>query len=275
MGLTKRSTGPPGGSWTTTTGSGSPFASVSAADDSSQQQWTDRLTKAAIQLELGARDYEYFILDAGVVRTEDHADRYHPRKLFPDHLEYLRYLIRWWLGHEKVAVFKSRDVMATLTVTACHFADLIFRDGAQYVFLSDKETKAEYNVQRLWTNYHLLPAEMRYLIPVRRYLGKEGLPHLLQFLPRGPLWPGGPPFHGSMVVAFGQGAKQIETYHPTGIFFDQVETVPQLRDHLASILPVMKPGTRLTMCGTPLPGYWCDIVHDRVDSVEQAALKVA
>ncbi len=216
-------------------------------------------------LRLASLKAEYLVIDSGLLQTWDRNDSERPYKCLPDDEEYLRLIVRANEVHNKIIIPKSRDMMVTLTTCLYHLGKLMFLDGSEVVCISDKADKAEHNLGRMYFAYQSLPADIRGLFPMRAWKGNSGDPRIIRFLPRGPLWPGGKPFVGSRAEAIAQGPDKIQEFHPSHILIDQCETIKQFRDTLGAILPLVTRRMHLCLVGTPHPGYYCDMVFDRMD----------
>ncbi len=208
---------------------------------------------------------EYLLLESGLLQTWDRNDSVKPYKCLPEDDPYLRLIIRANEIHNKVVIPKSRDMIVTLTTCLYHLGKLMFQDGSEVVCISDKADKAEHNLGRMYFAYSSLPPEVKAMIPMRAWKGNSGDPRILRFMPRGPLWPGGRPFVGSRAEAIAQGPDKIQEFHPSHILIDQCETIRQFKETLGAILPLVTRRMHLCAVGTPHPGYYADLVHDRLD----------
>ena len=241
-----------------------------SSDNVAAEAWA---AATAEMLRRSARNPEYFAIDSGLVQTWDKADPANPYKCLPADEPYLRYFLRWLTNQQKIAIPKPRDVMATLTVCTYLFNRAMFGDGKEILCLSDKSEKSEHNLGRILFAYDRMPAPVKSLIPIRYSKGTSGDPRIIRFLPRPPLWPGGPSFLGSKIEAIAQGAEQIQEYHPSIIFWDQVETTKRARETYDAIIPVVKevdPGSssswvQIIIMGVAAPGFWKQIVFDQLD----------
>ena len=208
---------------------------------------------------------EYFLLDSGLVQTWDKADPVHPYKCLPSHKDYLRFVARWLDSGRKRAFPKSRDMIITLTVCCWLLKDLLFRDGSQIICLSDQQKKAEHNLGRMLFAYESMPPLVKRMIPIKVAKGVSGDPRIINVLERGPLWPGGPSFKGTVAEAIAQGEQQIEEYHPSHLFWDQIETTPKPKQTYDAIMPVVKENVNFIIVGRCSPGFWSNLVHDKLD----------
>lgn len=216
-------------------------------------------------LKKASQDPEYLTIDSGLLQTWDRNDSVRPYKCLPDDDPYLRLIVRANEVHNKVVIPKSRDMMVTLTTCLYHLGKLMFQDGSEVVCISDKADKAEHNLGRMHFAYSSLPNEVKAMFPMRAWKGNSGDPRILKFLPRPPLWPGGPAFQGSRAEAIAQGPDKIQEFHPSHILIDQCETIKQFRETMGAILPLVTRRMHLCLVGTPHPGYYSDLVHDRLD----------
>ena len=226
---------------------------------------------------LASQSSEFFLIDSGLVQTWDKADPIEPYKCLPDDLDYLRYLIRWLDKIQKTATPKSRDMIATLAHCGWHLKEGMFRDGSEIVCISDKAEKAEHNLGRMLFSYASMPQELIDKIPIKVNLGTSGDPRIIRFLPRSPLWPGDKPFRGAKIEAIASGPEQIQEYHPSHIFVDQIETIARVQDTMNAIMPIVIGSDKkseanplakrvsLKIVGTPSPGWFERLVHDRLD----------
>lgn len=220
-----------------------------------------------VTLQRASTDPEWAILDSGIFQTWDKADPVNPFKPLPMNKDYLRYILRWIHGNEAVAIAKSRDVMATLTISLYCLWDALFHGGREILCISDKAEKAEHNLGRIWKAYESMPAVVRRLMPAMSWKGTSGDPRIISIRPRKAIWPS-QPHKGSRIEALAKGPDKIQEYHPSLVFFDQVDTTPDLRDVLAAIMPVMKENTKTILVGTPMAGAWEEICHDTDEHTE-------
>lgn len=274
MNGTSQSIKTPGIEWAQKTGG--PWQ-TSSQETSGDEEFQKKVAMGEL-LRRSSLSSEHFILDSGLVQTWDKADPRNPYKCLPDFKTYLRYLIRWLNAKAKTATPKSRDMMATLLHCLWHLQVAMFRDGSEVVCISDKAEKAEHNLGRMLFSFLSMPARIRRMMPIQANKGTSGDPRIIRFLPRPPLWPGGEPFRGSLMVAIPSGSEQIQEYHPSHIFVDQVETIRLLKETMNAILPVVLVAERareldpmakvvhLKLVGTPHPGYWKDLVHDTLEA---------
>jgi len=232
---------------------------------------------------------EYFALDSGLVQTWDKADPAHPYKCLPIDEPYLRYFLRWLTNQQKVAIPKCRDMIATLTVCLYLLNRAMFGDGKEVLCLSDKSEKSEHNLGRILFAYQSMPPPVQAMIPMSFTKGTSGDPRIIRFRARPPLWPGGPEFRGSKIEAIAQGAEQVQEYHPSILFWDQVETTKRPRETYDAIIPVVKEPifdaamtqdraardasgavisdtwVQFIIMGVAAPGFWKQIVFDQLD----------
>lgn len=243
----------------------------------------------AEMLRRSSRNPEYFAIDSGLVQTWDKADPANPYKCLPQDEPYLRYFLRWLTNQQKIGIPKCRDMIATLTVCMYLLNRAMFGDGKEVLCLSDKSEKSEHNLGRILFTYDRMPAPVKAMIPMRYTKGTSGDPRIMRFLPRPPLWPGGPEFLGSKIEAIAQGAEQVQEYHPSILFWDQVETTRRARETYDAIIPVVKEPifeaamaqdkaarnaageivsdtwVQFIIMGVAAPGFWKQIVFDQLD----------
>lgn len=135
----------------------------------------------------------------------DEHDKENPVKRFPDKA-YVHGLCELFVAEPLLLVEKSRQMLVTWTMVACHLWDAMFHQGRRIFFQSKKELDANNLVDRAKFIYDHLPEEMKQKYPAkepRAYLKLE-FPHQL-----------------SIIQGVPQGGDVLRQYTASRIFSDE------------------------------------------------------
>ena len=192
---------------------------------------------------------------AGQVRTRDEHDPTVEAKPFPDKVN-IRALVDFWLGgwNRTNAVPKSRQMLVSWTLCALYQHDAQFGINRLNFIQSKKEEDSDRLVQRcffIWQHQEqwlreLYPAEycychLRFYRPGQR----EGLAY-------------------SEIWGIPQGGDIIRQHTGSALLIDEAAFQPDLEAAKGAAEPMLKGGGRLDMVSSANPGYFEDLVEDRV-----------
>jgi hypothetical protein len=164
---------------------------------------------------------------------------------------YLHHLVNVWYTTPRLLVPKSRRLLVTWTLLACHWWLARYRPGtfvaivARKLGTSESEGSAELVRRVKWLEAHLPPHVARPAVEER--FGGVRWPEI-----------------DSEIVAVGQGADQLRQYTVTAIFADECAFWEEAEGTYAASLPTIQGGGRLTMVSSANPGFFAVLVHDRL-----------
>lgn len=164
---------------------------------------------------------------------------------------YLAHLTRYWMAHPLVAVPKSRRMRISWWGIAIHLWLALHRRGTKIAFVSRKEGRdeSEGSAELVWRAKFILD-----------HLPKT-IPHpsaeykfcRLAF-----------PDLDSEIIGVGQGADQLRQHTITAILGDECAFWEHARQFYAASKPTIEGGGRLTLISSANPGFFEQLVHDRL-----------
>lgn len=165
---------------------------------------------------------------------------------------YLEHLVNVWMREKRLAVPKSRRVIASWTMVLCHYWLARFYPGTSVAFASrkqgqnDSEGAAEL-VKRAWFVHRHVPVD---IAPVRAEY------HFcrLRF-----------PDIDSEIIGVAQGADQLRQHTFTAIFADEMAFWEEAHDTYAASLPTLEGGGRFTGISSAHPGFFKQLTFDSLD----------
>ena len=186
-----------------------------------------------------------------VVKTLDPADKTNPIKLFPVHLDYLKFYTRCWQKYPKILVPKSRRMKLTWINVVLYAWDAAFHKGRHIAFVSKKEDdsneivkKAAYILEHI--DETKLPKE---LIPkFELTYNKLAFPEI-----------------DSVIQGFASGADQLRQFTFSGIFADEMAFWVDAEKMYSASIPTLEGGGRFTGVSSPAPGFFKHLVNDELD----------
>lgn len=162
---------------------------------------------------------------------------------------YRHHLVNRWLTEPRLLIPKSRRMLATWTMLACHYWLARYRPNSLVAIVSRKrgETDAEGSaelVKRVRLMHEHLPAEVRPLT-LEYQFARIRFPQI-----------------NSEIVGIGQGADQLRQYTCTAILFDEFAFWEEARASYGASFPTLEGGGRLTIISSANPGFFKQLVHD-------------
>jgi hypothetical protein len=206
---------------------------------------TEARLEIAKQLDKAKNDIVYF---ASQLRTMD-AHGSGPSKLayFPTHKVYIQKLLQAGIQCEKLAIYKSRQLMVTWCMCVIVLHEFLFKAGSYIGIISKKEEDAGKVLMRVVCLYDYMPTHWKAFLPVPAwYKAKKGI------IVRGVLTnPNGKP--ESVVQAYPSGESQVRMETFSLIYWDEVGFAPDLdaRATYGALKPTIDGGGRLLMSSTP------------------------
>lgn len=211
----------------------------------------------ARQLKQARDDILYF---AGHCYTVDTHNREETVSKFPIHKEYVRRLLTLAKGAEKLAIYKSRQMLVTWSMCVVVLHELLFTPGAYIGIISKKEEDAGKVIERIKLIYDHLPLHWRAsLYAPMVYKGKKGI--IVRWVQE---HANGKP--KSILQAYPSGEDQVRMETFSLIYWDEVGAAPDLdaRRTYCALKPTIDGGGRLLMSGTPPVSdehFWYQLVH--------------
>lgn len=168
-------------------------------------------------------------------------------KPFPVWKRYLRELVKIFQSSERIAIYKSRQMMVTWVCVAFTFREALFNPGSYIAYISKKEEDAGKLIERAKFIYDRLPENWRAGLPkCYLYYAKKHIPvkMILEF-------PGGLP--RSVIQAYPQGGDQVRMETFSHAYWDEVGFCDNLEAHAtyAALKPTIEGGGQLILCSTP------------------------
>lgn len=184
------------------------------------------------------------------VLTEDPHDNSGKIKPFPA-LPYLERIVNVWLVERKLLVPKSRRMLVSWLFISLHVWLLLFHEHEYIFFAARKEGRDE---------------SQGSLELVKR--AKFVINNLRSYKPpfteqkRGRIFC---PSTSSQIVAVAEGANQLRQLAATAIFADEFAFWEKARETFAAAMPTIEASGRFTGVSSANPGFFADLVFDRLD----------
>ena len=148
----------------------------------------------------------YYFLEEYVYTLDEH-DVNNPVKRLPMDKQYLKDMVTLFINERLLIFEKSRQMLVTWVMVACHLWDAMFHDGRRIFFQSKKEQDANHLVDRAKFIYNHLPDWLRQLYPANTPMAYCKLE-----------WGK----HNSIIQGIPQGAEQLRQYTASRIFSDEM-----------------------------------------------------
>lgn len=164
-------------------------------------------------------------------------------------INYLECLVNLWAVTPRLLIPKSRRMMASWTMLACHYWLARYRPGSLVAIVSRKQGQTDSEgsnelVKRIKFMHDHLPPEVAPL-EMEYQTGRIKFPTL-----------------HSEILAIGQGADQLRQYTVTAILFDEFAFWEKAQETYGASLPTLEGGGRLTIISSANPGFFELLVHD-------------
>ena len=176
-----------------------------------------------------------FFLETMVLTLDEH-DPESPIKPLPMHKQYLRDLAELFLSEQLLIVEKSRQMMVTWIMIACHLWEAMFHKGKRIFFQSKKEFDANNLVDRAKFIYRHLPAVTQKLFPAN-------MPMAYLRLEFGK--------HDSVIQGTPQGDSVLRQYTASRIFSDEMAFQEEAEEAYIAAKPTIVGGGRFVGVSSP------------------------
>ena len=230
-----------------------------------------------------ANDYEHFIIDSRLVTTLDNQQKWEcgscghvvadfvgrpcrkcggllslrdPVQPFPAHRYGPRYVIRILKTEPKLAIKKSRRLMATELMCAYALTLMMFRKGALCVFQSDKEDKANDNVRRVYGMWNRLPMWMKRRRPCNPTKGGDMIEGYFEI-----------PGNYARLKAIPSGPEQIREMGPSFYFCDEAAFHQNAGATYAAVNQAIEAGCQAVYVSTAAAGFFAGLTNDVLEEV--------
>jgi hypothetical protein len=190
------------------------------------------------EVQLAAGDLIYYL--ERMVYTLDEHDSKAPVKPLPMHKQYLQELAHHFLTERLLLVEKSRQMMVTWLMVACHLWDAQFHQGRRIFFQSKKEVDANHLVDRAKIIYDNYPEPYKEIIHTL-YPAREPRSYLkLEF-----------PGQQSIVQGTAQGADVLRQYTASRVFSDELAFQDKAEEAFIAAKPTIVGGGSFVGVSTP------------------------
>lgn len=198
-----------------------------------------------------ARDDLFFYLDT-MVYTQDEHDSENPIKPLPMEKEYLRDVVTLFLNEPLLLIEKSRQMLITWVMVACHLWDAQFHEGRRIFFQSKKEKDANALVDRAKLIYNHYPEPYKTVIHQLYPANQSYLK--LEF-----------PKHTSIIEGTPQGGDQLRMYTASRIFSDEMAFQERAEEAFIAAKPTITGGGSYIGVSTPnFKNFWYLLKSDEV-----------
>ena len=174
---------------------------------------------------------------------------------FPLHKEYLRKLLVLAMSAQRLAIYKSRQLLVTWSMCVIILHELLFNPGAYIGIISKKEEDAGKVLNRVKTLYDYLPLHWRTALPFPQwYKAKKGINVRVVFNHANNK-------PASICQAYPSGEDQVRMETFSIIYWDEVGFAPDSDARLTygALKPTIDGGGKLLMSSTPPPNeehFW-------------------
>lgn len=212
------------------------YKKVSKLSPLEKQEFDQAL--AAAEVGLAAEDLFYYL--ENMVYTMDEHDEKHPIKKLPMGKRYMQELVVHFLNEKLLLVEKSRQMMVTWLMVACHLWDAQFHQGRRIFFQSKKEKDANHLVDRAKIIYDNYPPAYKQIIHAQ-YPIKEPRSYLkMEFYK-----------NQSIIEGTPQGADVIRQYTASRIFSDELAFQDKAEEAFIAAKPTIVGGGSFVGVSTP------------------------
>lgn len=234
---------------------------------------------------LCARSAEYFLLDSGFVTTLDNQKKWDcttpgcraitsatvprpckrcggavvirdPIQPFPGDRQYMRTILQVLDLEPLVAIPKSRRMMMTELMCGKCLHLMMFRKGVLAVFQSDKEEKANSNVERVHGMWSRLPEWMKARRPANPTQNGRAVDLYMEI-----------PANFSKLRGIPSGAKQIREMGPSFYFCDEAAFHADAMDTYIAVRQAIEAGCQAVYVSTAASGFFQGLCYDQLQAV--------
>lgn len=196
-----------------------------------------------------AKDPVEWIRDCVV--TKDENDPINPFKPIPIDKDYLAIAVKVWKEERFVAFPKSRQMMLSWVMVACHLWDAMFHKGRLIGCMSKKEDDADALLERMKFILEHIPEDVwpSELRPKWRKIYCE-----ISF-----------PEMNSIVMALPEGADQARSRTFSRLLCDEMAFWDKAKETYSAAIPTLGANSCLTAISSAAPSFFKQIVFDNVD----------
>lgn len=204
-----------------------------------EDEKNDLSLQAAVEEVKIASDDLFYYLDHMVYTLDEH-DATNPIKKLPMHKKYMRELAQLFLDEQLLLVEKSRQMMVTWLMIACHLWDAQFHEGRRIFIQSKKEVDANHLIDRAKIIYNNYPEYYRRVIH-NLFPAREPMAYLkLEF-----------PKQNSVLQGTAQGADVLRQYTASRIFQDEMAFQDKAEEAFIAAKPTIVGGGSFIGVSTP------------------------
>jgi hypothetical protein len=196
-----------------------------------------------------AKDAEYWLFK--YAKTKDEHDPTIAAKPFPEKA-YIRELVRFWLASRMNIIEKSRQQMCSWVLCSLYLWDAQFGTNRLSFLSSKKEEDSDRLIQRCFTVWTNQPAFLRRAHPAEYSFCHLKFRRPDEVLPYGELW------------GIAQGPDIIRQHVGSGLFIDEGAFQTDLESLIGAAKPMLSGGGRLDIVSSASPGFFQELVEDRV-----------
>ncbi len=197
---------------------------------------------------------DYYVLTH--CRTKDEHDARTPVKRFPRRL-YIAKMLKEAMGHKRLLISKSRQIMATWTFV-CYFLHMAeFYKHRLIFFQSKKDEDAAALISRAKHAYEHQPEWIKARAPLKRPLHK--LPYnKIMFA------------NGSMIWGIPQGEDVVRQHTCSGILDDELAFQPKAEQAYTALKPTLDGGGQFVgLSSANGKNFFYRMLYDRLDESER------
>lgn len=209
----------------------------------------DQIEHYARRLEIWANDPWEWIKDC--VHTLDENDIDNPIKPFPTNKKYIETIVKLWKKERFLAIPKSRQMMVSWVMVACHLWDVWFNRGRLIGCMSKKEDTANELLKRMKFIHDNIPEEKwpKELRPKLEFVWCEI--RNAEF--------------ASRCLALPEGADQARSYTFSRMLCDEMAFWDKAQETYSAAMPTLGARGAMTCISSAAPSFFHDIVFDCVD----------
>lgn len=166
---------------------------------------------------------------------------------FPVHKKYIREVLKLASTAQRLAIYKSRQMMITWSMCIVILWELLFYPGTYVGLISKKEEDAGKVLERIKLIYENLPLHWRVALPTPKwYHAKKGIAVRMVLN-----HPNGKPVSAVQAYPSGEDQVRLETF--SLVYWDEVGFCPDLdaRRTYGGLKPTLNANGRLLMSSTP------------------------
>lgn len=185
------------------------------------------------------------------VFTKNEVDASNPIARFPAHFDYLKIYHKIWETEPFLAIPKSRRMFMSWDNLVLHLWDAMWHSGRNIAFVSKKEDDADELLSKcefILKNIHRTGFPQELIPKWKRTFCELSFPEM-----------------DSRIGAYPQGADQLRMHTFSRIMADEAAFWDKAKEMYSGAIPTLEGGGKMTMISSPAPGFFKDLVFDRLD----------